>query len=135
MTVQQVARQAGVSPHTVRYYARVGLLRPAGRRDNGYKEFTAREVVQLRFIRRAHRLGFTLAEVEQIMQQAMRRDSPCPTVHEIVRHRLEENCLLLSELSALVSRVERALAAWANLNDGVPDGDAVCALIESLSEV
>ena len=135
MTVNQVARQAGVSPHTVRYYTRIGLLRPAKRRDNGYKEFTAREVDRLKFIRRAQRLGFTLAEIEEIMRRASRHESPCPLVREIVQRRLEESRAALDEVSALVSRMERALAAWATMKDGVPDGHAVCALIESLNEV
>jgi MerR family Zn(II)-responsive transcriptional regulator of zntA len=133
--VNQIARQAGVPAHTVRYYTRIGLLRPAKRRDNGYKEFTTREVDRLKFIRRAQRLGFTLSEIEEITRRAARHESPCPAVREIVRRRLEENRALLGEVSALVARMERALATWADMKDGVPDGNAVCALIESLKEV
>jgi DNA-binding transcriptional MerR regulator len=135
MTVHQVARQAGVSPHTVRYYTRIGLLQPARRRDNGYKEFGTRAVDRLKFIRRAQRLGLTLAEIEEILRRAARHESPCPLVREIVRRRVEESRTALSEMSALVSRMERALGAWATMKDGVPDGHAVCALIESLNEV
>lgn len=135
MTVNQVARQAGVSPHMVRYYTRIGLLRPARRRDNGYKEFTARELDRLKFIRRTQRLGFTLSEVEEIFDRAGRRESPCPLVREIVRLRIEENRALLEELTALLHRMEGALKAWAGMKDGVPNGHAVCALIESLNDV
>jgi DNA-binding transcriptional MerR regulator len=135
MTVTQVARQANVSPHTVRYYTRIGLLRPARRRDNGYKEFTTGELDRLKFIRRAQRLGFTLAEIEEILRRAARHESPCPLVRQIVAKRIEENRAVLDAVSALVSRMERAMALWATMKDGVPDGHAVCALIESLNEV
>ena len=135
MTVTQVARQAKVSPHTVRYYTRIGLLQPARRRDNGYKEFNTRELDRLKFIRRAQRLGFTLAEIEEILRRAARHESPCPLVRQIVAKRIRENRTVLDEVSALVSRMERAVAAWEAMKDGVPDGHAVCALIESLNEV
>lgn len=135
MTVTQVARQAKVSPHTVRYYTRIGLLQPARRRDNGYKEFNTRELDRLKFIRRAQRLGFTLAEIEEILRRAARHESPCPMVRQIVARRIEENRAVLDAVSALVTRMERAMALWATMKDGVPDGHAVCALIESLNEV
>jgi DNA-binding transcriptional MerR regulator len=134
MTVTQVARQANVSPHTVRYYTRIGLLRPARRRDNGYKEFNTRELDRLKFIRRAQRLGFTLAEIQEILRRAARHESPCPLVRQIVAKRIQESRAVLDEVSALVSRMERALAVWATMKDGVPDGNAVCKLIESLNE-
>ena len=135
MTVTQVARQANVSPHTVRYYTRIGLLQPARRRDNGYKEFSTGELHRLKFIRRAQRLGFTLAEIEEILRRAARHESPCPLVRQIVAKRIQENRAVLNEVSALVSRMERAAAVWATMKDGAPDGHAVCALIESLNEV
>src|SRR5512145_1063231 len=128
MTVTQVARQAKVSPHTVRYYTRIGLLQPARRRDNGYKEFNTRELDRLRFIRRAQRLGFTLAEIEEILRRAARHESPCPLVRQIVAKRIQENRAVLDEVSALVARMEWAAAKWATMKDGVPDGNAVCAL-------
>ena len=89
----------------------------------------------LRTIRRAQRLGFTLAEIEEILRRAARHESPCPLVRQIVAKRIQENRAMLDELSALVSRMERAAAVWATMKDGVPDGHAVCALIESLNEV
>ena len=135
MTVTQVARQAKVSPHTVRYYTRIGLLRPARRRDNGYREFTTHELGRLKFIRCAQRLGFTLGEIEEILRRAARHQSPCPMVRKIVAKRIVENRAVLDAMSALVSRMERAMAKWATMKDGVPDGHAVCALIESLNEV
>jgi MerR family transcriptional regulator, Zn(II)-responsive regulator of zntA len=134
MTVNEVSRASGVPAHTVRYYTRIGLLRPAGRRDNGYKEFTEREVARLKFIRRAQRLGFTLADIEEVIARASRGDTPCPRVRQIVQQRLVESRGELTELVALVRRMEAALRAWSKMKDGVPDGNAVCALIEALDD-
>lgn len=135
LTVNQVARETGVPAHTVRYYTRIGLLRPGRRRDNGYKQFTAREVQRLNFIRRAQKLGFSLGEIEEIVSLANRGETPCPRVREILAQRLLQTRANLDELAALVHRIETALEQWAAMKDGVPDGDAVCTLIEAFSEL
>lgn len=134
LTVNQVARQTGVPAHTVRYYTRIGLLRPSRRRDNGYKQFTAHEVRRLTFIRRAQKLGFTLSEIEEIVTLASRGEAPCPRVRQIVAERLVQTRRELAEMAALVRRMEGALNQWGAMNDGVPDGHAVCTLIESFNE-
>jgi MerR family Zn(II)-responsive transcriptional regulator of zntA len=84
MTVNEIARHTGVPAHTVRYYTRIGLLRPARKRDNGYKEFTELELQRLNFIRRAQRSGFTLAEIREVIARAARGHSPCPMVRDIL---------------------------------------------------
>jgi MerR family Zn(II)-responsive transcriptional regulator of zntA len=134
MTVNEIARRTGVPSHTVRYYTRIGLLRPARRRDNGYKEFTTLELQRLHFIRSAQRLGLTLSEIREVIARAARGDSPCPMVREILSRRLIENQRSLQELATLVQRMDTALEQWAGMQDGVPDGHAVCRLIESFSE-
>ena len=134
MTVNEIARRTGVPSHTVRYYTRIGLLRPARKRDNGYKEFTAIELQRLNFIRRAQRLGFTLSEIREVLARAARGHSPCPMVREILSRRLVENRRSLHELTTLVQHMDAVLEQWASMQDGVPDGNAVCRLIESFSE-
>lgn len=75
LTIGQVAKSVGATPKAVRYYESVGLLRPAGRGDNGYRYYDENHVLQLRFIRRAQRLGLTLTEIGQMMELA--RDARC----------------------------------------------------------
>ncbi len=59
-SIGKLARHAGVAIDTVRYYERCGLLRPAERLFSGYRRYGEFELRQLRFIRRAKRLGFTV---------------------------------------------------------------------------
>lgn len=68
MTIGQLARQAGVGVQAVRYYERRGLLPAAPRRASGYREFGAAALDRLRFIRRAQELGFTLAEIAELLE-------------------------------------------------------------------
>lgn len=135
MTVSQFAKRADVAPHVIRYYARIGLLKPRRQSGSDYKLFTAADVKRLHFIHRAKALGFTLDEIAKIFHESSHGKSPCPSVREIIRRRIDENRRALGELGALQRRMEKAAAQWEEMPDGMPDGDTVCHLIESLEDV
>jgi len=132
MLVNDIAKRAGVSPHTVRYYERIGLLDAGRDPGNRYRSFGVSAVTRLLFVRQAKRLGFTLAEIRNILEICDTGESPCPLVREIVRLRIAENASRIRELERLQGRLELALRRWASMPDGEPDADALCHLIESL---
>jgi DNA-binding transcriptional MerR regulator len=134
LTVSQLATRCDVTPETVRYYARMGLLHPERHPGNGYKLFKFDDVQRLIFIRRAKLLGYSLAEIEQILHHSMRGDSPCPMVRDFIQHRIEVNREKIMELTVLQKRMEAALKEWKNKLDGIPDGHSICHLIESFTE-
>ena len=134
LTVSQLAARCDVTPETVRYYTRAGLLQPKRHPDNGYKLFDIGNIQKLRFIRRAKLLGYTLAEIEQIFHHSKRGDSPCPMVRDFIQHRIETNKAKVIELTALQKRMEAALREWKNKADSMPDGHSICHLIESFTE-
>src|SRR2546423_12683141 len=69
-TIGNLARAAGVSVETVRYYERRGLLERPVRRGAEYREYSEADVARLHFIRRAKALGFTLAEIRELHDAA-----------------------------------------------------------------
>lgn len=71
MRIGQLARMIGVNPRTIRFYESRGLLSPAGRTDNKYRQYTDREMAHLAFIRRAQSLGLSLEEVKMLLQYKM----------------------------------------------------------------
>ena len=117
----------------MRYYARIGLLKHAGNDKSGYRRFSASHLNTLRFIMRAKHLGFTLSEIAEILRMAHRGKTPCPMVRDIVKRRVKDNKVDLKALRSLQARMEDALARWRQMRDGVPDGDAICVLIESVT--
>jgi DNA-binding transcriptional MerR regulator len=135
MKVGELSRRAQVSPEVIRYYARIGLLKPSRHPENGYRIFSGRDLTWLHFIRRAKRLGYTLAEIATILRESSKGRSPCPRVRDIIRRHIKENRKELDELAALQTRMEKALAKWSKMPDKVPDGDSVCYLIESVSDL
>ena len=135
MTGSVLAKRAEVPLFTVRYYTRIGLLKPSRQPSNGYKIYQPSDATRLRFIVAAKELGFTLAEISQILGEAKHGNSPCPMVREIVERRIEENKRKIEELKQLQKKMKRALADWSEMENAMPNGDSVCHLIESVAEM
>lgn len=131
MKVSELARAAGVSPDTVRFYTRQGLLHPRRDSFNNYQHYSDADLQRLRFVRRARELGFGLPEITEILQRADAQQSPCPLVRELFEQKLAEVDRRVAELTQLRDRMRVALQQWQTLPDGVPDGASVCHLIES----
>lgn len=131
MTAQVLADQSGVTVQQVRYYTRRRLLKPARHPRNRYKLYRGSDVARLRFILKAKNLGFTLSEISKIFAESYQGGSACPLAREIIANRIADNRKKLNEMLELQTRMETALAKWANLPDKLPDGHTVCHLIES----
>jgi DNA-binding transcriptional MerR regulator len=132
LTASVLAKETNVPIFTVRHYTRIGLLQPRKQTSNGYKIYQPSDAVRLKFIMSAKNLGFTLAEITQILEKAEHGESPCPSVRKIIVHHIAENKRKIRELQKLQKKMESALKDWENLNDSMPNGTSVCHLIESV---
>ena len=133
LTASVLAKNLNVPIFTVRYYTRIGLLHPHKQASNGYKVYQPSDATRLKFILSAKDLGFTLAEITQILEKAEHGESPCPSVRKIIVHHIEENKRKMRELQKLQKKMKNALKDWENLNDSMPNGTSVCHLIESVA--
>ena len=134
MQLIQCARQAGVTGDTLRHYLRVGLVRPESRTTSGYRTFSERTVAQVRFVRSAVGLGFTLADVQELLRMSERGELPCPRARAMLAERIEQQRDRLDAMTALYLRMKRALHECRLMPDGVPDGHLVCGLIEGVAQ-
>ncbi len=73
MRAGQVAAEAQVNPETLRYYERRGLLPTPDRTLGGHRQYSEETVTTLRVIKAAQRLGFTLAEVAELLDAGRHR--------------------------------------------------------------
>lgn len=135
MTANDLAKKTDIPIYTLRHYTKIGLLKPSRHPRNGYKVYNFSDTTRLRFIIAAKELGFTLAEISQILDEAKHGNSPCPLVREIVEQRIEENKRKIRELQQLQKKMEKALDDWTEMEDSLPNGDSVCHLIESVAEM
>lgn len=105
LTIGRVARLAGVGVETVRFYERQGLLKEPPRKLSGYREYDEDVVAQLRFIRRAKQLGFTLKEIKELL--SLRRDPDTPAAE--LKGRVEAKIADIEAKLQSLERMKRAL--------------------------
>ncbi|MBA3547007.1 MAG: MerR family transcriptional regulator [Planctomycetes bacterium] len=128
MKTGELAARAGVNVQTLRYYERRGLLKEPGRRPSGYREYPADAVSVIRFIKRAQELGFTLAEVEEVLL-LQERDAPCAEVRAIAEAKMLDVQSKIRHLRAMkrsLAALVRACVTRRSLRG--------CSIIEALSD-
>ena len=134
MRVNQLANETGVSVDTVRYYTRIGFLKPTKNPSNGYKEYCAKEKRLIGFILSARQLGFSVSDIAEILDTANQGASPCPLSRRLIQQRLEETETRFQESTQLRQRMYAAIREWNKKQDRAPTGDMICHLIEEFSE-
>ncbi len=80
MKIGAVAKLSGTGIETIRYYERQGLLLEPERRPSGYRQFDESTVKRLVYIRQAKELGFTLAEIRELLELSFAH-SDCSHIH------------------------------------------------------
>jgi DNA-binding transcriptional MerR regulator len=112
LTIGQLARAAGVSAKTIRYYEEVGVLPRASRTPAGYRQYAEHGVHRLRFVRRARALGLSLAHLKTLVAalDGGLRGAMRPRLRAIVRAQLGAVQQQRTELELLQRQLERVLA-------------------------
>lgn len=87
MNIGAAAERSGVPAKSIRYYASIGLIRPAERRANGYRSYSRNEMQTLAFIEQARRLGFSVDEVRDLLDLWRDRRRKSAAVKKLVAHR------------------------------------------------
>jgi MerR family transcriptional regulator, copper efflux regulator len=128
-TLGKLARAAGVGAETVRYYERVGLLEAPARAANGYRRYDATALGRLRFVRQAAALGFSLAEIAELLELRARRGQSCGGVRERAVGKLARIDAKLAELQAMRRAVASLIASCEG--DTVVESCSILNLIQS----
>lgn len=90
LKVSDVAGEAGVSPDTIRFYEREGLLAAPERNSSGYRQFDEGVVRRVRFIKGAQSLGLKLAEIRELLEIQDKGACPCGHTKLLVERRISE---------------------------------------------
>lgn len=101
MNIGQASRASGVTAKMIRYYDEIGLVRPSARSEANYREYDAREINELRFIRRARSLGFSMAEITQLLSLWRDRHRPSREVKAIAERHLADLDSRIAEMTAM----------------------------------
>lgn len=129
MTAAQIARRARVSPHTVRYYTRLGLLTPHRDPANRYRLYSANDGQRVRFARRAQCLGYTLADVARILRAADGDPLALRAAHKVIATHLQQSRRAVDALAWFDAVLHNNSSAWLASQMGVPDSAAIEQLV------
>jgi DNA-binding transcriptional MerR regulator len=82
MKIGEVAKRSGVGIETIRYYEREELLQEPERRPSGYRQYDESTVKRLDYISRAKELGFTLAEIRELLELSFAAHESCDQIRQ-----------------------------------------------------
>jgi DNA-binding transcriptional MerR regulator len=114
LKIGQVAKQAGVSVDTVRFYERVGVLPVPERTESGYRDYEPATIERIRLTRKLQEIGFTLADATDALAAHDSGSATCDSERwrlEVVLERVDAK---LAELNALRERIVQAQEACAS---------------------
>ncbi len=106
MNIGQAAKASGVSAKMIRHYEQVGLIPAASRTDAGYRQYGEADVHTLHFVRHARDLGFSIAEIGQLVGLWHDRKRPSREVKALAMAHIRDLELKAKELLAMKATLE-----------------------------
>lgn len=106
MNIGDAANRSGVSAKMIRYYERIGLIPTASRTASGYREYEPRDVHMLRFIARARDLGFSVAEITELLDLWRDKDRRSADVKALAQARVRDLRHKIAHLQDMADTLE-----------------------------
>ena len=125
--ISEVTKKTGLSADTLRYYEKIKLLPRVARTVSGTREYDDKDISRLKFIQRAQKMNFSLAEISDLLKM---RENP-QMVRNEVRQLTADKLLEVDEHLQSLTTLKKELQLLLNLCRGAKDG---CPIIEELDE-
>lgn len=130
VTIGRLARNAGVGAETLRYYERMGLIRPDRRSESNYRLYGPEAERRLAFIRRAQALGFSLEEIRELLSLHHHADAGAAEVKAIAEKRIREVESRIHDLECMRDGLE-SLSAQCDGKGAVDNCPILAALLNT----
>ena len=127
MNIGEAARLSGLSTKMVRHYESLGLLPQVQRSDSGYRQYSDAEVHTLRFIKRSRELGFSMAEIAELVSLWQNRRRASTNVRRIAQKHADELAQRINAMQAMQDTLAHPIACCHG--DERPD----CPILDDLS--
>ncbi|ETX10822.1 zinc-responsive transcriptional regulator [Marinomonas ushuaiensis DSM 15871] len=127
--IGELAKACDINNDTLRFYEKNALLCPSTRSESGYRLYTEKDKETLQFILRAKGVGFTLAEIRELLSiEVNKADSACADVKTLVDSKLNDVETKLAELI----RFQTSLKRLSNACCGGAESAEHCTILEAL---
>jgi Cu(I)-responsive transcriptional regulator len=127
MNIGEAAEATGVTAKMIRHYEQIGLIPEAGRTAAGYRTYGSKDLSTLSFIRRARDLGFSIAQIRDLLALWQDRARASGDVKRIASGHIEEMKAKMRLLEDMVQTLEHLSAHCQG--DQRPD----CPILEQLA--
>lgn len=130
MRINQFSKLTNLSTKTIRYYEDIGILPPAIRLDNGYRDYDERDVDRARFVAGARSLDFSLDDIQEILGLREQREAPCRVVLDLLQERADEINQRIAELQHMEAELRELHRLGLTFpTDDVDGKNCVCHLV------
>lgn len=130
LKIGEVSKQTGVAVGALRYYESLGLIQ-SGRGDNHYRYYTPETVQQVKFIKKAQTLGFSLEDIGEVLNVHHQGDVPCEFVQSLLQDKIQQIEAQIQEMATFKSALEQYRDRWAADHHHPKPGE-ICPLIEAV---
>lgn len=126
--IGDVTKLIGLTADTLRYYEKIKLLPKVSRNVSGIREYDDRDISRLKFIQRAQKMNFSLAEISELLKMRENPQKVRSEVRQLTAKKLVEVDGHLETLTTLRNELQLLL----NLCQGSEEG---CPIIEGIDEL
>jgi DNA-binding transcriptional MerR regulator len=105
LTIQEVAKATGLTPHTLRYYERIGLIHPINREENTRRIYTADDVGWIDFLLKLRATGMSIKDMQRYAELQRQGDETLPERVEMLmslRDKVESHIEEMNEYLKLI---------------------------------
>ena len=128
--IGELAHQSQVSRDTLRFYEKHGLITPSARTDAGYRLYAESDIKRIGFIVSAKKVGFTLNEIQQLLQLEVTKDiKSCQDVKEFVDHKIQ----LVNQRLIETRRIKKSLETLSEACRGGDEPATQCTILDTLN--
>jgi Hg(II)-responsive transcriptional regulator len=126
LTRGKLAKRSGVNIETLRYYEKRNLIDPPRRSEAGYRLYTPADILRIRFIKNAQKLGFTLKEIRELLKLRIKVNTSCDSVLKKAEHKRAEIMVKIKDLQSMKRALDQLIH---KCEESIPTED--CPILES----
>ena len=131
LKISELSAQSGLSPHTLRFYEKNGLISASTRSEAGYRFYNEADVRRVEFVKTARNIGFSLEDIAQLLSiRVDKKSHSCQEVTDLTQNKLNEVNAKIDELQSMQQTLEILLDSCC----GGPEKATHCSIMEALDE-